>query len=189
MQRTPPLPQLKVRRSERVRRSGILALVAATPPASSAAVAARMSRQARKDTRPEMRLRRLLHASGLRYRVGMPVPGLTRRTIDIAFTKIKLAVFVDGCFWHGCPEHASWPKANADWWVAKISANVARDLSTTQHLRHEGWRVLRLWEHEEPAASAARVLEAVTDLRARTSDSVEGALKLQVKIPRMSAPL
>jgi DNA mismatch endonuclease (patch repair protein) len=124
-----------------------------------------MSRQARKDTQPEIELRRILHARGLRYRVGFPVPGLSRRTIDIAFTRIKLAVFVDGCFWHGCPEHATWPAANADWWAAKIHKNQARDVATSEHLMTLGWTVLRLWEHEPPAEAARKVTGVVERLR------------------------
>ena len=124
-----------------------------------------MSRQARKDTQPEVDLRRLLHAAGLRYRVGLRVPGLPRRTIDIAFTKVKLAVFVDGCFWHGCPDHATWPASNADWWANKIAMNRARDIATSKHLEALGWRVLRIWEHESPADSAVRIRSTLMDLR------------------------
>lgn len=91
----------------------------AGPHASSAAVSARMSRHPRRDTGPELVLRRALHAAGLRYRVGYPVPGLPRRTIDIAFTRAKVAVFVDGCFWHGCEQHRTVPTANGAWWAEK----------------------------------------------------------------------
>jgi DNA mismatch endonuclease (patch repair protein) len=134
----------------------------ANPPvASSPAVAARMSRQARRDTAPELALRRLLHASGLRYRVAYPVPGLQRRTIDIAFTRARVAVFVDGCFWHGCPEHATWPSANSTWWRDKIEANRRRDHHTRELLEDSGWLVLRFWEHQDPALAAAVVQQAV----------------------------
>lgn len=135
------------------------------PSPSSPGVTDRMSRQARRDTQPEVQLRRLLHAAGLRYRVAFPVPGMSRRTIDIAFTRMRLAVFVDGCFWHGCPVHATWPKSNGEWWEAKIRKNQERDLSTTAHLHDRGWSVLRLWEHEAPASAAGQVLTAVALLR------------------------
>ncbi len=87
----------------------------------------------------------------MRYRVSVPVPGMPRRAIDIAFTKAKIAVFMDGCFWHGCPEHATQPKTNAEWWRAKLDRNMARDVETTDHLKAEGWTVLRFWEHESPS--------------------------------------
>ncbi|TVZ89377.1 very short patch repair endonuclease [Streptomyces sp. BK340] len=118
-----------------------------------------MSRQGSRDTAPEVAVRRLLHASGLRYRVNVPVPGIPRRTIDIAFSKAKIAIFLDGCFWHGCPEHATQPKSNAEWWRAKLDKNMARDLETTEHLTAAGWTVLRFWEHES-AADVARHISA-----------------------------
>ncbi len=116
-----------------------------------------MSRQRRSDTAPEIALRRLLHARGMRYRVTWPIPGLPRRTVDIAFTRARIAVFVDGCFWHGCPEHATSPTANGVWWAAKLSANRERDRTTTEHLRENGWTVVRMWEHEEPDHVAAHI--------------------------------
>lgn len=127
---------------------------------SSPAVSARMSRQGSRDTAPELAVRRLLHAAGLRYRVNVPVPGMPRRTIDIAFGSAKIAVFMDGCFWHGCPQHATQPKANAEWWRAKLEKNMARDRETTEHLVAAGWTVLRFWEHESPEAVAQAVTSA-----------------------------
>lgn len=127
------------------------------PIASSPAVAARMSRQASRDTAQELAVRRLLHAGGLRYRVHVPVPGMSRRTVDILFSRVKIAVFLDGCFWHGCPQHATHPQANKEWWRAKLERNVARDRETTDHLVAAGWTVLRFWEHEAPEAIAQRV--------------------------------
>ncbi|WP_430382620.1 very short patch repair endonuclease [Streptomyces sp. P10-4] len=128
---------------------------------SSAAVSARMSRQGSRDTAPEVAVRRLLHAAGLRYRVNRPVPGMPRRTIDIVFTKAKVAIFLDGCFWHGCPKHATHPKVNAEWWRAKLDKNMARDLETTEHLQAAGWTVLRFWEHESPEDVARRIAQSV----------------------------
>ena len=106
-----------------------------------------------------MLVRRALHAEGLRYRVGLPVPGRPRRTIDVAFTGIRLAVFVDGCFWHGCPTHRTWPKTNADWWLQKIDANRSRDAETDQILSECGWRVIRVWEHDIPGGVQTVVAE------------------------------
>lgn len=136
---------------------------------SSPGVSARMSRQASKDTGVELAVRRLLHASGMRYRVEYPVPGMPRRRIDVAFTKTKVAVLIDGCFWHGCPEHATQPKANAEWWRTKLDRNMARDLETTEHLTAEGWTVLRFWEHT-PAEKVAATVCAAVDRKNRDRD-------------------
>jgi DNA mismatch endonuclease (patch repair protein) len=122
-----------------------------------------MSRQARADTAPEMALRRLLHAQGRRYRVGWPVPGMPRRKIDIAFTRAHVAVNVHGCFWHGCPTHATWPATNAAWWLRKIERNRARDAETRAHLESLGWTVLEIWEHEAAEAALKRVLAALEE--------------------------
>ena len=116
-----------------------------------------MSTLKRKDNDAELAVRRLLYASGYRYRVHYPVPGLPRRTIDIAFTRDKVAVFIDGCFWHGCPEHGTKPRSNSDWWAAKLTANTGRDLDTTAHLEGAGWTVTRLWEHESAASAFVQV--------------------------------
>ncbi|WP_326782612.1 very short patch repair endonuclease [Streptomyces longwoodensis] len=124
-----------------------------------------MSRQGSRDTAPEVAVRKLLHASGLRYRVNVPVPGIPRRTIDIAFPRAKVAIFLDGCFWHGCPEHATHPKANADWWRAKLDKNMSRDADTTQHLINAGWTVLRFWEHESVDEVARRIADVVAAKR------------------------
>ncbi len=133
---------------------------------SSPGVSARMSRQASRDTNPELAVRRLLHGSGHRYRLHRPVPGLPRRSIDIAFPGPRIAVFLDGCFWHGCPKHATSPKANAEWWRQKLDRNIARDRETTEHLVNAGWTVLRFWEHEDPVSVAADVAAAVNAARA-----------------------
>lgn len=111
-----------------------------------------------RDTHCELAIRRLLHAAGFRYRTDYPVLG--RRRADLAFTRTRVAVFVDGCFWHGCPQHRTWPKNNAEWWRRKLDANVDRDRDTDQRLRDLGWRVIRVWEHEDPADAAKRI-EAV----------------------------
>ena len=118
------------------------------------ALSARMSTLARRDTKPEMKLRRALHRRGLRFRVQLKVPGNRRRSIDIAFTRARLAVFVDGCFWHGCPDHHVPPKANAEWWRWKVDLNRARDRDTDAKLGAAGWQVLRIWEHVDPEEAA-----------------------------------
>ncbi|MET7490829.1 very short patch repair endonuclease [Streptomyces sp900116325] len=145
-----------------------------TAKPSSPEVSARMSRQASRDTAPEVAVRRLLHAAGYRYRLNERVPGMSRRTIDIAFTRAKVAVMIDGCFWHGCPEHATQPKANAEWWRLKLDRNMARDTETTEHLAAAGWTVLRFWEHEAPSRVADRVVAVVDRKRATQWTRQEG---------------
>jgi DNA mismatch endonuclease (patch repair protein) len=131
------------------------------PAASSPAIRARMERQRRRDTGPELAVRKALHAKGLRYRVDIPpIPG-TRRRADIVFTRVRVAVFVDGCFWHGCPQHATLPKSNTAWWTAKLDANRHRDRDTDEQLLRAGWTVLRVWEHEDMTDIACRVFETV----------------------------
>ncbi|WP_181783491.1 very short patch repair endonuclease [Pseudonocardia pini] len=115
-----------------------------------------------RDTRPELALRRAVHALGLRYRVGArPLKGV-RRTADLLFTRAKVAVFLDGCFWHGCPEHHTVAATNAEFWARKVSDNRRRDRDTDQRLAEAGWRSVRVWEHEDPAEAALRVRAAVT---------------------------
>lgn len=132
------------------------------PEPSSDEVRRRFENQGRRDTEPELAIRRRLHAMGHRYRVDFaPLPDLKRRRADIVFTKQKVAVFVDGCFWHRCPEHYVPPKSNAEWWEAKINANVERDRDTDARLVEAGWRVVRIWEHEDPEDAATRILEVL----------------------------
>lgn len=108
----------------------------------------------RRDTVPELALRRELHRRGLRYRIEVTLPELPRRRMDIVFTRARLVVLVDGCFWHGCPQHASAFATNTAYWAAKLIANQARDKDTDDRLTAAGWTVLRLWEHLEPASAA-----------------------------------
>lgn len=126
------------------------------------ALSAKMSTLARGDTAPELALRSALHAAGLRYRVQVPVPGNRRRKIDVAFTRSKVAVFVDGCFWHGCPQHGTRPATNSEWWDWKIQRNKDRDADTNTLLDSQGWTVVRVWEHENPTAAVARVMTAIS---------------------------
>lgn len=122
-----------------------------------------MELQKRRDTKPEVVLRRILHAKGFRFRVAYPIPGIPRRTVDIAFPGRRIAVFVDGCFWHACPEHGVAPKNNADWWAAKLESNRLRDQETTHLLTDLGWTVLRVWEHEVPNPAVIRVLSCLSE--------------------------
>lgn len=118
-----------------------------------------------RDTEPELAVRRLVHGMGLRYRVNArPLP-LLRRTADLVFPKRRVAVFIDGCFWHGCPAHHRQPAANAEYWTAKVERNRARDRGTDAALNDAGWTVLRYWAHEEPDHVADEIYAVVTARR------------------------
>jgi len=119
-----------------------------------------------RNTAAETLVRSLLHRMGLRYRIHIcPIKQLHRKA-DIVFPRLKIAVYIDGCFWHGCPIHATWPKANAEFWRNKIESNQRRDLDTNERLREAGWTVIRAWEHEEAEEAALRIAEAVQMQRA-----------------------
>ncbi|MET9479980.1 very short patch repair endonuclease [Streptomyces sp. NPDC006638] len=134
--------------------------------ASSMAVRAVMTANKGKDTKPEMLLRAALHRKGLRYRVGIrPLPEL-RRTADVVFPKAKVAVFVDGCFWHGCPDHYRPSKQNSEAWSKKIKDNRDRDAATTIALKERGWAVLRFWEHEDLELATEKIKVTVEQRRA-----------------------
>lgn len=133
--------------------------------ASSDAVRRRMSLAPSENTGPELALRSELHRRGLRFRLHRHTPFDRRRRIDIAFPKSQVAVFIDGCFWHYCEEHAVLPKANAAFWESKLTANRERDHDTNSRLAECGWTVVRVWEHEGITAAADRVEAAV---RSRT---------------------
>jgi DNA mismatch endonuclease, patch repair protein len=122
-----------------------------------------MQRNRRRDTAPEVALRSLLHRHGMRFRVDHPIPVSQGRPIrpDIVFTRAKVAVFVDGCFWHGCPIHGTTPTTRAEYWIPKIGANRERDARHTQALEAAGWRVIRIWEHEDIVDAAARIARTV----------------------------
>lgn len=131
------------------------------PPASSAGVSARMRKQRERGTKLEAALRARLWQQGLRYRLHYKaIPG-SRREVDIAFPGRKVAVFVDGCFWHGCTEHRPLPTANREWWSAKIEENRTRDRDTNARLAALGWTVLRIWEHEDVEAAVSRIRAVV----------------------------
>jgi DNA mismatch endonuclease, patch repair protein len=128
---------------------------------SSPEASRRMARVRQRGTRAEVELRRALHALGLRYRLQVPLSSKPRRVADIVFPTLHLAVFVDGCFWHGCPLHATWPKKNAAFWRAKIETNQARDADTDVRLATIGWEVIRVWAHEDPDHAARRIADRV----------------------------
>ena len=131
------------------------------PIPSSPAVSERMSTARRRDTSAEMLVRREAHRRGLRYRVDAPLPGMPRRRADMLFTRAMVAVFIDGCFWHACPVHQTWPKANSSWWADKLLKNVERDRDTDRRLSELGWTVLRFWEHESATAAVHRIENTV----------------------------
>jgi DNA mismatch endonuclease, patch repair protein len=124
----------------------------------------KMQSQRRKDTALEIAVRRSLHAAGVRYRVDVrPEPDLRTRG-DIVWRGLKVVVFLDGCFWHGCPEHGTSPKRNSAWWAEKLESNVRRDRRADELLQERGWHVLRFWEHEDPTYIVERV---IAELNAR----------------------
>ncbi len=131
------------------------------PEPKDEATRQRFRNQRRADTKPELALRRELHRRGLRYRVDHRPTRSIRSRGDIVFTRARVVVFVDGCFWHGCPEHSTAPKNNADWWQQKLDANKERDARNTAVLESEGWHVLRIWEHEDPREVAACIERTV----------------------------
>jgi DNA mismatch endonuclease (patch repair protein) len=122
----------------------------------------------RKDTRPELLIRSRLHQAGLRFRIDYPLSLPIGRPIriDVAFPRLKVAIFIDGCFWHCCPEHGSQPRTNAQYWQPKLERNVLRAAQVNSGLSELGWLVIRAWEHEEPMAVAARIRLTINERRA-----------------------
>jgi len=131
------------------------------PKPSSEAALKRMKAAKPRDTAPEKALRSALHKKGLRFRIdAKPIKELNRKA-DIVFRPAKVAVFVDGCFWHGCPIHGTKAKANAEFWDQKIKKNQERDKDTVNQLEAAGWRVIRVWEHEDPEERAQEIYDIV----------------------------
>ena len=128
--------------------------------ASSPGAARSMRSNRRRDTKPELAIRRLLHARGN-----------MRRRADIVFTRRRLAVFIDGCFWHGCPEHGTVPVSHADYWEPKLVKNRERDAETTAMAEAEGWKVLRIWEHVPPEEAVQLVVRELGDPGSETEDT------------------
>ena len=133
--------------------------------ASNPAVREKMSRQRRQDTAPEQALRHELHRMGMRYYVHRRPLAMLRRQADIIFPRARVAVFVDGCFWHACPDHGTVPKVNRWYWAEKIGRNRVRDVDTDRHLVEAGWTSVRVWEHEPPIEAARRIERIVSQRR------------------------
>lgn len=134
----------------------------AHPPATSPSVRRRMQNTPTRDTPAELALRSELHQMGLRYRVDVAPLSGSRRRADVVFRRAKVAVFVDGCYWHGCPHHGSVSGVNAEWWLSKIERTRERDRETDIALRASGWKSMRVWEHEDPGSAALRIAREVT---------------------------
>lgn len=146
-----------------------------TPEASSEAARSRMLAAKPRDTKPELELRAALENHGLNFQVDVRPGRETKRRADILFDESRVVVFVDGCFWHGCPIHGTWPKQNAEFWRNKIETNQRRDKETTQRLAAAGWTVIRVWEHEDMKAVAEVINRAVNSplaLRCPCEDEV-----------------
>lgn len=140
-----------------------------TPHATSDGARRRMQATRSAGTRPERALRSALHRLGLRYRVNrLLLPDLRRRA-DVVFGRHKVAVYVDGCFWHGCEKHVAWPKSNAAWWREKITSTQRRDRDTDARLAAAGWTVVRVWEHEDPLDAAHRIERLLRDVQRGSS--------------------
>ncbi|MGC4964261.1 very short patch repair endonuclease [Gordonia sp. DT101] len=144
--------------------------------ASSPAVRATMRGNRRRDTEPELAVRRRLHRMGLRYRVDYPpLSGHRRNRADVVFTKAKVAVFIDGCFWHGCPEHHRPANTNATFWSSKVEQNRARDQLVTARLQEAGWVAMRFWEHDDPQVVAKEIATVVRERLAAGAGAPEGS--------------
>jgi len=130
----------------------------------------------RRDTSPELALRQELHRLGLRYRVDFPIRPTGQRLIrpDVVFPSRRIAVYLDGCFWHGCPDHGTKAATNHQYWAEKIATNRARDARLTNALEADGWTVLRFWEHDDPVRSAYRVNEVVKTKGAGEGQAIAG---------------
>jgi DNA mismatch endonuclease, patch repair protein len=143
-----------------------------TPVPLNAMVSAEMKRMPRSSTGPEILIRKELHRRGLRFRVNHPrLPGRP----DIAFTAARIAVFIDGCFWHACPDHGVVPTNNRDWWRSKLERNVQRDREKDVQLEELGWTVLHVWEHERPPDAANTIEQMWRSVRQSTTRRAESA--------------
>jgi DNA mismatch endonuclease (patch repair protein) len=145
------------------------------PTPTSAAVTAVMRANRKRDTKPELRLRSALHRRGIRYRLGLEI--LTRGvrvTPDLLFPRHRVAVFVDGCWWHRCPDHGVTPRTNTHYWLPKLAGNVERDQRVDAALKEGGWLVVRVWEHEEPGRAAASIASLLGARRASESVGAKG---------------
>jgi DNA mismatch endonuclease (patch repair protein) len=137
--------------------------------ASTSAVRQRMQGNRSRDTRPEARVRSALHARGLRFRKHVKPLRDLRCQADVVFTRERVAVFIDGCYWHGCPEHYTAPSTNPAFWQTKVERNMARDRRNERVLYGAGWLVIRAWEHEPVEQVASRIEAAVARRRGQPS--------------------
>ncbi|MCO1658904.1 very short patch repair endonuclease [Pseudonocardia humida] len=141
-------------------------MTGARVPPRDRATSRRLGQQRRSGTRPELELRQALWKLGLRYRVDAPLAlPKVRRRADVLFLGARIAVFVDGCFWHACPQHGTRPKSNAEWWTDKLDRNVQRDRDTDRLLREAGWVSVRVWEHEDMGCAATVIAAKVRERR------------------------
>lgn len=150
--------QKKISKSRKKKRPGV-------PEPSSEFSRRRMENQPQRDTNPELAIRSILHRRGFRYRVDYRPLKSVRRKADIAFIGPRVAVFIDGCFWHGCPIHGTWPKANTEFWQKKIETNRKRDVDTIKRFEQAGWKVIRFWEHENANEAAIKIAAIVESRR------------------------
>ena len=149
-------------------------MAAEKPPSpSSESVSRRMRNTPRRDTPVEIRVRALLQESQLDFEVDCSLPGVTRARPDVVFRAERVAVFLDGCFWHSCPEHGTTPEANRRWWIEKLAANVERDRRHDRELGDAGWLVLRFWEHEAPEFVAEEIEHHVRGRRNLSATGME----------------
>jgi DNA mismatch endonuclease (patch repair protein) len=155
---------VSTRRRSSARVSPVSEGVASLPPeswATTAAVPKTMRANRSRDTKPELAVRSAAHALGLRYRVdARPLPSVRCRA-DLVFARCRVAVFVDGCWWHGCPLHYRSPRANAAYWASKVNRNMERDRRTYNFLAEAGWMVIRIWAHEDPDEAAQRLADVI----------------------------
>jgi len=135
-------------------------------------VSKRMAKTHGRDNAREIAIRSGLHKQGLRFRIHYTIDAISRRTIDIAFPRLRLAVFCDGCFWHGCPKHRTFPRTNASWWLRKIDTNIARDQDTSRRLRANGWKVVRIWGHVDTADAVRTIAHAIEEEKRRRTVAV-----------------
>ena len=157
------VPEVPARRRHSLCRMAVQVPTPTSPFATTPGVRQRMQAVRSRDTAPEVALRRQVWALGLRYRVDARPLAELRRKADMVFTRFRVAVFVDGCFWHACPEHGNRPAVNTGYWRPKLARNVERDAETNAALEAAGWTVVRVWEHEDPVVAAVRVAAAVAD--------------------------
>lgn len=154
-----------------------------TPKSRSLAVRNVMRANRGFDTGPELRLRSLVHRAGLRYGINVRPEADFNRRADLVFRSAKVAVYIHGCFWHGCPKHYAPPKSNKRYWAEKVRRNRERDEETKRLLRNRGWKILVFWEHQSPEVSGARVIQTVLNRRGTYHPNNKIPLKGRLRRP------